>query len=64
VFPPAGYERKPVRSTDSFVLTPGQNLERHIDSQTLADRRIRAFWGIAIAQVLQHRNAASRIFKA
>jgi hypothetical protein len=26
VYPPAGYERKPVRWTDSFVLTPGQNL--------------------------------------
>jgi hypothetical protein len=26
VYPPAGYERKPVRFTDSFVLTPGQSL--------------------------------------
>lgn len=26
VYPPTGYERKPVRWTDSFVLTPGQNL--------------------------------------
>lgn len=26
VYPPAGYERKPVRFTDSFPLTPGQNL--------------------------------------
>ena len=26
VYPPAGYERKPVRFTDSFVLTPGQNI--------------------------------------
>jgi len=26
VYPPNGYERKPVRWTDSFVLTPGQNL--------------------------------------
>jgi hypothetical protein len=26
LYPPAGYERKPVRWTDSFVLTPGQNL--------------------------------------
>jgi hypothetical protein len=26
VYPPAGYERKPVRWTDSFVLTPGQNI--------------------------------------
>lgn len=26
VYPPAGYERKPVRATESFVLTPGQNL--------------------------------------
>ena len=26
VYPPAGYERRPVRWTDSFVLTPGQNL--------------------------------------
>jgi hypothetical protein len=26
VYPPPGYERKPVRWTDSFVLTPGQNL--------------------------------------
>jgi hypothetical protein len=26
LYPPAGYERKPVRWTESFVLTPGQNL--------------------------------------
>ena len=26
VYPPPGFERKPVRWTDSFVLTPGQNL--------------------------------------
>jgi hypothetical protein len=26
VYPPAGYERKPVRFTDSFNLTPGQNI--------------------------------------
>jgi hypothetical protein len=26
VYPPAGYERKPVRVTDSFNLTPGQNI--------------------------------------
>jgi hypothetical protein len=26
VYPPNGYERKPVRWTDSFVLTPGQDL--------------------------------------
>jgi carboxypeptidase family protein len=26
VYPPAGYERTPVRYTDSFVLTPGQNI--------------------------------------
>jgi hypothetical protein len=26
VYPPAGYERKPIRFTDSFVLTPGQNI--------------------------------------
>jgi hypothetical protein len=26
VYPPSGYERKPVRSTDSFELKPGQNL--------------------------------------
>ncbi len=26
VYPPAGYERKPVRFTDAFVLTPGQNI--------------------------------------
>src|SRR6185369_12884715 len=26
VYPPAGYERKPVRFTDSFELTPGQNI--------------------------------------
>jgi hypothetical protein len=26
VYPPAGYERKPVRFTDSFNLTPGQSI--------------------------------------
>jgi len=26
VYPPGGYERKPVRATDSFVLMPGQNI--------------------------------------
>jgi hypothetical protein len=37
VFPPAGYERKPVRFTDSFVLTPGQNITiRRITGLTVA----------------------------
>ena len=37
VYPPAGYERKPVRFTDSFVLTPGQNITiRRITGLTLA----------------------------
>ncbi len=36
VYPPTGYERKPVRWTDSFVLTPGQNLTiRRITGLTL-----------------------------
>jgi hypothetical protein len=36
VYPPAGYERKPVRWTDSFVLTPGQNITiRRITNVTL-----------------------------
>ena len=36
VYPPAGYERKPVRGIDSFVLTPGQNLTvRRIASVTV-----------------------------
>ncbi|HEY9463706.1 MAG TPA: carboxypeptidase regulatory-like domain-containing protein [Vicinamibacterales bacterium] len=37
VYPPAGYERKPVRSTDSFVLTPGQNITiRRITAVTIS----------------------------
>lgn len=36
VYPPAGYERKPVRFTDSFVLTPGQNITiRRITNLTI-----------------------------
>ena len=37
VYPPAGYERKPIRFTDSFVLTPGQNITiRRITGLTMA----------------------------
>ena len=37
VYPPVGYERKPVRFTDSFVLTPGQNITiRKITGLTMA----------------------------
>jgi len=36
LYPPAGYERKPVRWTESFVLTPGQDLTvRRITSLTV-----------------------------
>jgi hypothetical protein len=36
VYPPAGYERKPPRFTDSFVLTPGQNITiRRITNLTI-----------------------------
>jgi hypothetical protein len=36
VYPPSGYEPKPVRSTDSFVLSPGQNLTiRRITNLTI-----------------------------
>ena len=36
VYPPTGYERKPPRFTDSFVLTPGQNITiRRITSLTI-----------------------------
>jgi hypothetical protein len=36
VYPPAGYERKPVRVTDSFNLTPGQNITiRRITNLTI-----------------------------
>ena len=38
VYPPTGYERKPVRWTDSFMLTPGQNLTvRRITGLTVID---------------------------
>ena len=37
VYPPTGYERKPVRSTESFNLTPGQNINiRRITSVTMS----------------------------
>ncbi len=37
MYPPAGYERKPVRFTDSFVLTPGQNISiRRITSVSMS----------------------------
>ena len=37
VYPPAGYERKPIRLTDSFVLTPGQNITiRRITAVTIS----------------------------
>jgi hypothetical protein len=37
VYPPAGYERKPVRFIDSFGLTPGQNITiRRITGLTVA----------------------------
>ncbi len=36
VYPPAGYERKPARFTDSFNLTPGQNITiRRITNLTI-----------------------------
>jgi hypothetical protein len=37
VFPPPGFERKPVRFTDTFVLTPGQNITiRRITGLTMS----------------------------
>jgi hypothetical protein len=36
VYPPAGYERRPPRFTDSFLLTPGQNITiRRITNLTI-----------------------------